>query len=138
MQDKIVVAIAKALSALGVKYKVYVSKIKQDLSLPCFIIHTINSMHTPGIAKRKGIITTLSITYYPETEDEDELRNIMNATTTLFDLIEIEPGKYLRGYHLDFNISDGCLVCTVEYKTNVIFKSDSNAMEIMHKRGVVR
>ena len=138
MQNKIIVGIAKALSTLGSEYKVYTSNVKQNMKSPCFLVRTVSAPMIPGISKRKELITTVSITYFPKSEDEDELRSMMDATSTLYDLIEIDPDQFLRGHHQEFNISDGCMVCTVDYKSSIVTPNVSESMETMLKRGMVK
>jgi hypothetical protein len=138
MQNKIVIGVANTLRTLGGKYKVYTSDVKQDLSVPCFLVRTVSAPAIPGISNRKEVTTTISITYWPETDDEDELRSMMDSTTNLYDLIEVDPGVFLRGYHQDVNISDGCLVCTVDYKSSVVIPNASESMESMLKKGMVK
>ena len=138
MVNSIITGIARKIATLGTKYKVYTSAVKQDLKNPCFIIHIVSTPSSDGISKRKHLSPLISITYIPEIDDEDELRDMISKTVSLFDVIETDSGK-VRGRNFEANISDGCLVITGEYKYQVEVKGDNdNKMNSLVREGTVK
>lgn len=117
--------------------KAYTDKVKQKLHLPCFRVKSIKSGHKETLGKRYDKPMSFSITYLPKNDDEDELRAVESELPFVLESIYVD-GNLVRGTDISCVISDGALVCTVDYNMRLVIKEEKEKMNDLYVKGKVK
>lgn len=117
--------------------KVYTDKVKQKLHLPCFRVKSIKTGHKRTLGKRYGKPMSFSIIYLPKTDDEDELRTVESELPFVLESISVD-GDIVRGTDISCVISDGALVCTIDYNMRLVVKEEKEKMYDLYVKGKVK
>lgn len=117
--------------------KAYTDKVKQKLHLPCFRVKSIKTGHKRTLGKRYEKPMSFSITYLPKTDDEDELRAVESELPFVLESIYVD-GNLIRGTDISCVISDGALVCTVDYNMRLVVQDEKEKMNDLHVKGKVK
>ncbi len=118
--------------------EVYTSKKKQNIHLPCFRVKSIKTGHKRTLGKRYDKPMSFSITYLPKTDDEDELRTVESELPFVLESINVD-GNLVRGTDISCVISDGALVCTIDYNMRLVVQDEKEEkMNELYAKGKVK
>lgn len=137
MVNSTITGIAQAIGKIGSKYEVYTSNVKQNLDTPCFIIKAIDGSQKRTLDNRFDRNQTFSITYIPETDDEDELRDMEDSLLFGLEYITVND-KQVRVSDMKCTISDGALVCTADYNLRLKQTVSKDNMQYLSREGTVK
>lgn len=137
MVNSTITGIALAIGEIGAQYTVYTSDVKQDLDTPCFIIKAIDVSQKMTLDNRFDRNQTFSITYFPETDDEDELRDMEDSLLFGLEYITVNDKK-VRVSDMKCTISDGVLVCTADYNLRLKQTVSKDKMQNLSREGTVK
>lgn len=122
-------AIAEALfQEFGSGYEIYLEKVEQGLTEPCFLIRCLNPTKNRHLGLRYRRTNQFAIQYFPSTSEAyEECASVMER---LFECLEdvILSGKPVHGTDLHGEITDGILTFTVNYDGFVLKKEDKTIM----------
>ena len=81
---------------------------------------------------------SFSITYLPKTDDEDELRTVESELPFVLESINVD-GNLVRGTDISCVISDGALVCTIDYNMRLVVQDEKEEkMNELYAKGKVK
>lgn len=101
------------------------------------MIKSIQSGHKATLGRRYDKPMSFSITYLSKTDDEDELRTVESELPFILEYITVN-GSYIRGTDMKCRISDGALVCTVDYNMRLVIQEEKEKMNDLYVKGKVK
>lgn len=115
MVNEVIAGISNALySEFG--YENHMEEIKQDLKEPCFFISSINHQNKRYPGQRYKRDNQFVIQYFPEskTDTRAECYSVAERMDMCLEVIEVD-GKTIRGYNMNYEITDEVLHYFVDY-----------------------
>jgi len=132
MINDIVSGISEKLSEAFSGCKVYKEQLEQGLEPPCFLIAPVNFDNTPLLMGKYRRMHTFSITYHPKsrTNAKAECLEVQDELFNVLEYIHV-AGKLTRGTSIKGRMSDGVLVCNVNYELFVRQVVEKEPMETL-------
>ena len=133
MVDQIIDGTVEKLhETFGDAYKYYTEQVKQGLTQPCFLISCLTMGRAQQLGDRYRRDNLFSITYHPgsATDARSECVAIQEALFDALEYITVNNGL-VRGTGVTGRMSNGVLVCTVNYDMFVYRVEEIEPMETL-------
>ncbi|MPM69577.1 hypothetical protein SDC9_116525 [bioreactor metagenome] len=110
-------------------YKVYKENIKQDFDTPAFYVAEINHTHTPLIGRASRKRFSMSVKYYPDESNTDEVKQELHGVAAqLLEIFKIMSYKNntIKGYNMESRIQNDVLHFMFDVKIKTLKAKETN------------